>query len=91
RVEAPIRLLDTDIIKKEGKENFLFVEPGVRQLITYATKIPVSDPETDFRIKYLFIRTRFYYSDKTPHSIERVFSIEQCLNQAKPVGLQNVV
>lgn len=91
RVNAPVRILDTDIIKKQDKENFLFVEPGVRHLITYATKIPVTDLESQSRIKYLFIRTRFYYQDKTPHSIERVFSIEQCLNQAKPIGLQNVV
>lgn len=90
RVEAPIKLIDVDIIKKKEKENFLFVEPGVRHLITYATKIPVQSSESNTKLKFLFIRTQFYYTDGTPHSIERVFSVEQCLNQAKPIGLQNV-
>jgi len=82
RLQASHKLLDAQLIKKT-EADFLFVEPGVKHLITYATKLPTHSPETGKKIRYFFVRTKFYYDPKNPHSIERVYSIDQCLNGPK--------
>lgn len=83
RLEAPEKLLEVELIRKTQTEDFLFVEPGVRHLITYSTRLPVTIGEDRRRIKYLLLRSKFYYALNTPHSVERLYSIEQCLNKQK--------
>lgn len=56
-----------EVIDKENL-NFLFVEPGVKQEITYATKIPQ-------QYKYIVAHAVFYYDKYTPHIAEKVFNI----------------
>jgi hypothetical protein len=83
RLEAPDKLLEVEVIKKAETENYLFVEPGVKHMITYSTKLPVKNNETQKKIKYLLLRSKFYYHPKKPHSVERLYSVEQCLNKEK--------
>lgn len=66
RLEFLEAILSDDVIPK--KWNFIFVDPGVRQSITYQTII-----DTDF--KYITARAEFYYDKNTPHSTEKMFEV----------------
>jgi hypothetical protein len=68
-IEIIMRSAETNSIEviPEGY-NFLFVEPGVKQDITYITKIPK-------RYKYIVAYASFYYKKYTPHITEKVFDI----------------
>jgi hypothetical protein len=55
--------------------NYFFVEPGVKQVLTYVTKIPSS-------IKYVQAFALFEYDKYNPHTTERVF-------QMKPISCQS--
>ena len=81
RVAAPHKVLDVEMVKKNRPDDFLFVEPGVRHLITYGAKVP-SEIEGK-AVRYLFCRAKFFYDQTTPHSIERLFSVSQCLEQPR--------
>lgn len=48
--------------------NFIFVEPGVKQTITYVTKISAS-------FKYIVAHVEFEYDRFTPHAAERTFRL----------------
>jgi hypothetical protein len=60
------KLLETDIIHE--KYNYIFVEPGVAQQITFITRI-------DEAYRYVVARAEFHYDQFTPHSIERMFEV----------------
>ena len=66
RLEFPVKVFDAQVIP--GNLNFLFVEPEVRQTITYVTKI-------SNRIEYVLAHTEFQYDNYTPHTSERVFRL----------------
>ena len=70
RLLFPHKLIDadkTDLVPK--KWNFIFVEPGVKQQIDFATPI-------DADYAYIVAHAEFYYDKYTPHTIERVFAIQ---------------
>jgi len=71
RLEFPVKIINKEeVIPKEGV-NFLFVEPGVQQAITYVTKIPT-------QMLYIVAYVEFWYDKekkKTPHTSERVFRL----------------
>jgi hypothetical protein len=67
RVEFPIRIIDGVQVIPSGL-NFVFVEPGVKQSITYITKISL-------RVKFILVHVKFYYDRHTPHTSERVFHL----------------
>jgi hypothetical protein len=69
RVEFPVRIVD-DAEIVPGNVNFLFVEPGVAQSISYVTKIPTG-------IEYLLVHIEFNYDKYTPHTAERLFHVSQ--------------
>lgn len=82
RLKGPEKILEVEMIKKKSDSDYLFVEPGTKHLITYATKLPeISSNGKKF--KYLLIRSKFYYKNKIPHSIERLYCVDQCLNKEK--------
>jgi hypothetical protein len=66
RLEFPVKVFDVQVIP--GDLNFLFVEPEVRQTVTYVTKI-------SNRIEYILAHTEFQYDNYTPHTSERVFRL----------------
>lgn len=68
RLNFPIKLVDQESILPDDY-NFFFVEPGIEQVFTYITKIPI---ET----KYLLVHAEFEYDKYTPHSTERVFEVK---------------
>jgi hypothetical protein len=67
RVEFPVKIVD-DAAVIPPNLNFIFVEPEVRQTITYVTKIPT-------RIDYILAHVSFEYDEHTPHTTERTFRL----------------
>jgi hypothetical protein len=67
RLSFPERILDDEEVVPKNY-NFLFVEPGVRQTISYVTKVHSS-------IKYVVVFAEFRYDRFTPHTVERVFHL----------------
>lgn len=75
RLCFPEKLFETNL-KPKGW-NFMFVEPGVKQAFTFATRV-----EDSFFC--LIARAEFHYDNPTPHSIERVFHVDQKENGHAP-------
>ncbi len=69
RVEFPVALI-SGVEVVPPSLNFLFVEPGVRQTITYVTKAPV-------KVEYILVHVEFRYDEHTPHTSERVFRLNR--------------
>jgi hypothetical protein len=67
RLEFPVTLINGAEVLPP-RYNFLFVEPGVTQTITYTSKIPAS-------MKYILVHVEFRYDKATPHTAERVFQL----------------
>src|SRR5215813_1639768 len=67
RVEFPVKIINKERVIPESL-NFLFVEPGVQQSITYVTKVPT-------QIMYIVVYAEFWYDEVTPHTSERVFQL----------------
>ena len=67
RLEFPTELLDDVPVIPRGY-NYFFVEPGVKQVFTYITRIPSST-------KYILAHAEFQYDQFTPHTTERVFQV----------------
>jgi hypothetical protein len=67
RLFFPIEILKDNLVYKQ-KFNYIFVEPGIDQNITYNTKIPS-------KIKFIVVRAEFKYDESRTHSIERVFAL----------------
>ncbi len=68
RLEFPVKIVE-DEVKPEGW-NYIFVEPGVKQHVSYMTII-------DADIKYITARAEFYYEKYKPHSTEKMFEVRQ--------------
>lgn len=68
RLEFKHKVLETDIVPDNW--NFIFVEPGVRQEISFVTRI-----EENYR--YIVARAEFRYDSFNPHSIERMFEVDR--------------
>lgn len=76
RLKFPDRLIKTDIVPKfenshtDDGRDFVFVEPDVKQPITFVTKIGE-------KYEYILARAEFTYgdSDLGPHSTERMFAL----------------
>ncbi len=68
RLVFPTKVIDNAEVIPHSY-NFLFVEPEVRQTITFVTKIPVS-------IEYILVHVEFQYDQWTPHTAERVFQLK---------------
>lgn len=66
-----VKVVPNKIRSPEGITTYkhFFVEPGVKQVFTYITRIPSS-------IKYIAARAAFHYDPTTPHTTERVFRVQ---------------
>jgi hypothetical protein len=67
RLVFPIALISDNVIYKQ-KYEYIFVEPGIDQDLTYVTKIPSS-------INFIVARAEFKYDESRTYSIERVFAL----------------
>lgn len=67
RLQFPVTVIDDAAVIPRNL-NFIFVEPGGRQTITYVTKIPS-------RVDYILAHVSFEYDEHTPHSTERAFRL----------------
>ncbi len=65
RVKFPEKILEENIVPW----NYIFVEPGVKQELTYATLIAEN-------IHYILVSVEFYYDANTPHTAERMFELK---------------
>lgn len=72
-VEFPCKLIDENVIPEDMRP--IFVEPDVKQPITYVTRI-------DEEYEYILANAKFHYIGKSakegyePHSVERLFALE---------------
>jgi hypothetical protein len=66
RLKFPNPVFERDV--KPENWNFIFIEPSVKQEISFITKI-----EETYR--FIVARAEFHYDKFTPHSIERMFEI----------------
>ena len=72
RLEFPHKLLETEVIPK--RYGFIFVEPNVRQIVSFTTKV-------DGDVRFIAVRAEFSYgrarkrSRGSKHSVERVFRL----------------
>ncbi|UHD15036.1 hypothetical protein [Thiocapsa bogorovii] len=66
RLEFPEAILKDEV--KPRNWNYIFVEPGVTQRLTYSTII-------DEEIRLITARAEFHYARYTPHSTERMFEV----------------
>jgi hypothetical protein len=76
RVKFPHKVVETDLVPAEW--NFIFVEPGVTQSLSYAKPISV-------KFRYLLAHVIFEYAPvdgklRDPHSAETVFALPQELS-----------
>ncbi len=67
RLEFPVEIVKDEVIP--GNWNYIFVEPGIKQRISYQTII-------DAKVKYITARAEFYYQEYRPHSIEKMFEVK---------------
>jgi len=68
RLKFPEKVVEEEV-KPEGW-NYIFVEPGVKQRLSYQTIIDVD-------IKYITARAEFYYEKYRPHSTEKMFEVRR--------------
>ena len=67
RLEFPKEIVEDEV--KPNNLNFIFVEPGVTQRLSYITII-------DAEIKYITARAEFNYEEYKPHSTEKMFEVK---------------
>ncbi len=67
RINFPEKILKETIIP--AKWNYIFVEPGVKQKITYTTPI-LED------ITYILATVEFHYDASTPHTAEKMLALQ---------------
>jgi hypothetical protein len=67
RVEFPHKIVQAEIVHE--KYAYIFVEPGVKQVITYVTRIPAE-------YRFILARAEFRYDRRNPHSAESVFEVK---------------
>lgn len=68
RLEFPVSLLKDAEVLYTPRFDYIFVEPGVSQPITYVTRIPAE-------IRFIVVRVQFKYDNFNPHSAEKVFEV----------------
>jgi len=68
RLLFPHKLIDAEVIYKQ-KYNYVFVEPGVEQVLNYTVKLPASQG-------LILARAEFQYDERKNHSIEKVFEFK---------------
>lgn len=66
RLEFPEKIVEDEV--KPKNLNYIFVEPGVTQRLSYITII-------DAEIKYITARAEFNYEQYKPHSTEKMFEV----------------
>ncbi|MEK6337359.1 MAG: hypothetical protein AABM67_20750 [Acidobacteriota bacterium] len=66
RVEFPHKVMQAEIV--HDKYSYIFVEPGVEQVITYVTTFPAE-------YRFILARAEFRYDRRNPHSAEKVFEL----------------
>lgn len=66
RLDFPEKIVEDEVKPKSW--NYIFVEPGVKQRISYMTII-------DANIRFITARAEFYYEKYTPHSTEKMFEV----------------
>ena len=66
RLEFPEKIFEDEVKPKNW--NYIFVEPGVTQHLSYITII-------DAEIKYITARAEFNYKQYKPHSTEKMFEV----------------
>jgi hypothetical protein len=67
RIEFPISVVNAAEIVPSTL-NYIFVEPGVEQAISYVTRLPAG-------VEYALVHVEFHYDNYTPHTSERVFHV----------------
>lgn len=67
RLEFKNKIFQTDVVPNDWQ--YIFVEPGVTQLISYVSRIPEE-------YRYISAWARFNYDKYNPHTIERMFEIQ---------------
>ena len=68
RLLFPHKLIDTEVIYKK-KYNYVFVEPGVEQILNFNIKLPASQ-------RLISARAEFQYDESKNHSIEKIFKLK---------------
>ena len=68
RIEFPVRILKDAEVLYKPKYDYIFVEPGISQPITFVTRIPED-------IRFIAVRVEFNYDNFNPHSAEKVFEV----------------
>lgn len=68
RLLFPIKIIDKAELVYKKKFKSIFVEPGVKQKITYFSKVP-SD------ISLISVRAEFLYNNNKSHSTERMYRV----------------
>ncbi|KJD34993.1 hypothetical protein PW52_12925 [Tamlana sedimentorum] len=82
RLLFPHKLIDTEVIYKQ-KYNYVFVEPGVEQILNYNTKLPSS-------LRLIQVRAEFEYDRSKNHSVERIFELRTTHNTVyKTISTKN--
>lgn len=66
KINFPEKILKESLIPPQW--NYIFVEPGVKQKVTYPTPIPEE-------INYILATVEFDYDANTPHTTERMFEV----------------
>jgi hypothetical protein len=67
RLEFPEKIVEDEV--KPNNLNYIFIEPGVTQRLSYITII-------DAEIKYITARAEFNYEEYKPHSREKMFEVK---------------
>ncbi|CAA6807442.1 MAG: Unknown protein [uncultured Thiotrichaceae bacterium] len=67
KINFPEKILKESLIPPQW--NYIFVEPGVKQEITYPTSIPEN-------ISYILATVEFHYDANTPHTAEHMFKVK---------------
>ncbi|NET32107.1 MAG: hypothetical protein F6K19_08895 [Cyanothece sp. SIO1E1] len=67
RLLFPHKLIDNEVIFKK-KFSYVFVEPGVEQILNYNVMLPVEQ-------ELILARAEFEYDENKSHSIEKMFEL----------------
>jgi hypothetical protein len=67
RLHFPEKVAEGDMLFAP-KFDYIFVEPGVQQVLTYVTPIPE-------RFRFIVVRAEFVYVNGNSHSTERAFEV----------------
>ena len=68
QLELPHELIKHEELIPIRAVNFIFVEPGVKQILTYLTAVPAD-------VVVVGVTIEFQYDEHTPHSLRRSFAV----------------